>query len=296
MSASQRRWRTEEPEYGRISVNAMATEPKVCVLTGGSSGIGLNFAFKLAKRGTHHIIIAVRSKSRGEETEQKIRAAVPECPCQLTFLECDMNSLKSVKSFCDAVLAVAAKIHWLVLNAGIVAGSSMDKATKMSADGLEQTFAVNHLSHFLMLNEFLPALQAAGDAHVAITSSEAHEMGGVVAGRWRAVATGDGSSCFGAYGKSKLANILHAYEANRRYGKGITFNALHPGSIRETGIMREQSSAALFFIDKMLFPMLRLFGKSNTLDEGIIANSISSLRRWRLYLHGIRDNSVRMLC
>lgn len=261
----------------------------VAVITGASNGIGLVFTRNLlAARTYSHVIVAARSEKRCQEALDALSPSLPppaEYPTRLEALPCDMSSLASVTAFCAAVKAKVSAIQLLVGNAGIIAGSAFDSTSTKSPDGFELSFATNHLSHFHMVSQLLPLLQAAGHARVVLTSSEMHKAsrpprGAADVASWREVATEVGrTTCATAYGDSKLANLLHAMELNRRFGKPgangsagiVTANSLHPGGIRETGIWAPQRGLAKFLIDGVGVPLGRLFGMWQTVDEGASA-------------------------
>jgi NAD(P)-dependent dehydrogenase (short-subunit alcohol dehydrogenase family) len=266
----------------------------VALITGASNGIGLRFARNLlAKRQFARVIFSARSSARCGELLAAI-ADVPRGDTAVEALVCDMASLASVRDFCrDVTARVPADvgISLLVLNAGMISGSAFDKTAARSADGLEAVFAVNHLAHFLMVRELLPLLRAAGrkavtggdggapsGCRVVLTASEGHAFSkpprkGRDEAAWREVGTVLGrSSCFEAYADSKLANVLTAAEIQRRYaGDGITANSLHPGGIRETGIWAPQAGFAKFLIDGLMFPIGRVFGVWQSVDDGAAA-------------------------
>jgi NAD(P)-dependent dehydrogenase (short-subunit alcohol dehydrogenase family) len=274
---------------------------RVVVMTGASSGIGLNWARKaLARCGIARLVIAARSSARCAEALALIAlppggvttAAQLPAPAasvepilvngaRVEALPCDLGSLASVAEFAASVqslLGASSPVHLLVLNAGLVSGSAFDKTARSSADGYEMTFSTNHLAHFALARALEPQLRvagAAGGARIVLTSSEGHRMaklprGGRDEAAWREVATVLGrGSCFSAYADSKLANALHAVELQRRLaGAGVSANALHPGAIRETGIWEPQRGLASFLIDGVMFPLGRLFGAFQSVDEG----------------------------
>lgn len=190
-------------------------------------------------------------------------------------LVCDLDSLASVALFCAALKQRVKKIDLLVLNAGLFSGPSMEKTAKKSKDGLEQMFQGNHLSHFYMQEDLLPLLKAAGRARVVVVSSMAHSEpsisgGGKTANAWMQVATETGRALvLHSYGDSKLANVLHAREIQRRYSSfGITANALHPGVIKETNIWAPLTGVSRVLVDWYFFPLMWLTGKIRSIEEG----------------------------
>lgn len=184
-----------------------------------------------------------------------------------------MSSLASVDEFAAAIAARVRSINLLVCNAGTLSGNAFDAATARTIDGLETTFATNHLSHFALVAR-LEAQVRGGSARVVLTSSEGHAMvkpdSVADTAAWRRVATETGrDSCLSAYCKSKLANVLHAHEIQRRWAAdGVTANALHPGSIRETGIWATQHGCTACCMDWCMVPIGKLFCRWQTVDQG----------------------------
>ena len=199
---------------------------KVCVVTGASSGIGRVTAFGLAARGAEVVLIC-RNEERGvpvlEEIERRGGSA--------TLLTADLSSQQQVREAAAAFRARFDRLDVLINNAGI-AGWGTRLVTE---DGLEATFAVNHLAPFLLTNLLLDTLKASAPSRVVTVSSAAHKSFSLdledLQGERR-------YSGFGAYGRSKLANILFTQELSRRLeGTGVTANCLHPGVVA-TGIFR----------------------------------------------------------
>ena len=206
----------------------------VCLVTGGTSGIGRAVAGQLAAQGAT-VLLTGRNRARGE-------AAVAEICGQggsAEFLPADFASLASVRALAAEVRQRHDRLHILVNNAGFVSGS---RTRRLTADGDEETFAVNHLATFLLTNLLRDLLVVGAPARVVTVSSDAHRM-------VRALDF-DNLQCerrykpFLAYGQSKLANILFTYELSRQLeGSGVTANCLHPGVVR-TGIWQAASGVA----------------------------------------------------
>jgi retinol dehydrogenase 14 len=188
---------------------------RTVVVTGASSGIGAAGAVHLARLGATVVPVG-----RDERRLAKVAAEVGG-----EGLRADFASLEAVRQLADELLARHERIDVLVNNAGLIAGRR-----RLSADGFELTFAVNHLAPFLLTNLLLDRLRASAPARVVTTSSVAHH-GGLIdlddlqgERRW---------SSMGAYSNSKLANILFTRELARRLeGGGVVANCFHPGVIR----------------------------------------------------------------
>ncbi|MFV9506563.1 MAG: SDR family oxidoreductase [Oscillochloridaceae bacterium umkhey_bin13] len=201
---------------------------KICLVTGATSGIGQVTALELARMGATVVLMA-RSRERGEATQAAIRAQTGNDAVDLILV--DLADLAAVRSAAEAFQARYDRLDVLVNNAGLY----VDKRT-LSADGLELTFAVNHLAPFLLTHLLLDSLRAAAPARVVTVSSGAHMAG---RGRFEDVRAERGYNGFATYAESKLANVLFTYELARRLDNtGITANCLHPGAVR-TGFASE---------------------------------------------------------
>ena len=190
---------------------------RVVVVTGGSAGIGAAAAVELGRRGTTVVPVG-RDRRRLEAVAERAgRAAEP--------LTADFASLAEVRRLAGELLERHERIHALVNNAGLVMGRR-----ELTEDGYEKTFAVNHLAPFLLTNLLLERMKASAPARVVTTSSGAHHSGHIDLGDLH----GERSwSSWGAYGASKLANVLFTRELARRLeGSQVTANCLHPGVVR----------------------------------------------------------------
>ena len=202
---------------------------KVCVVTGASSGIGRAAALRLARRGAT-VVLVCRDEARGRAVEEEIARAGRDGTA--TLLLADLASQAQVRAVAAAIQARFERVHVLINNAG-VAGARPRKAT---GDGLERTFAVNHLAPFLLTTLLLDTLKASAPARVVTVSSAAHRFFAMdfddLQGERR-------YSGFGSYARSKLANVLFTAELARRLeGTGVTANCLHPGVVA-TSIFRD---------------------------------------------------------
>jgi len=188
---------------------------KRAIVTGASSGIGVETARALANAGAH-VTLAVRDVATGDRVARDIGARVDVTPL-------DLSDLASVHAL---VTAWHDPLHILVNNAGVMAIQELT----VSASGHEMQFATNHLGHFTLAVGLHDALAAAGGARIVSVSSGGHLRSPVVFDDID-YAFRDYDP-FGAYGQSKTANVLFAVEATRRWaGEGIVANALMPGGI-----------------------------------------------------------------
>jgi NAD(P)-dependent dehydrogenase (short-subunit alcohol dehydrogenase family) len=189
------------------------------VITGATSGIGEVAADRLALKGARIVFIA-RDKARGEETLKHLHAIAPGA--QHAAYYGDLSKISEMKRVSAEIAAAEPKIDVLINNAG-----ALFNTRKLSADGLEMTFAVNHMAYFVVTNLLLPRMGAG--ARVVSTSSDAHKGAKL---NFDDLQSERGYSGFGVYGRSKLCNILFTRElALRLKGTGVTANCLHPGFV-----------------------------------------------------------------
>jgi retinol dehydrogenase-14 len=200
-------------------------EGRICLITGGTSGIGRATAFELARMGATLVIVA-RNAGRGQETMEQVRAFSGNPSMDL--LLADLGSLGEVHRLARAFKARHHRLHVLVNNAGTIF-----PASKTTEDGFETTFAVNHLAPFLVTNLLMDLLKASAPARIVNVASASHRFGAIDLARLQ----GEGKRRrllpgWRAYNESKLANILFTYELARRLeGTGVTANCLHPGLV-----------------------------------------------------------------
>jgi len=195
---------------------------KTVLVTGATSGIGLEASVALARQGARVIMIG-RNQAKTEAARADV--ASRSGSKEVSYLLADFASQASVRALANAVRSQADRLDVLVNNAG-----GVNKARTVTADGIETTFAVNHLGYFLLTNLLLDLVVKSAPARVVTVASVGHRRGtldfedlGFERG---------GYSIMRAYSRSKLANILFANElARRRAGSGVTSNSLHPGSV-----------------------------------------------------------------
>ncbi|HEY1538871.1 MAG TPA: SDR family NAD(P)-dependent oxidoreductase [Solirubrobacteraceae bacterium] len=204
------------------------------IVTGGSSGIGVETARVLAAAGAA-VTLAVRDVDAGARTASDIVAATGNPAVDVGLL--DLADLSSVTAF---VAAWSGPLHLLINNAGIMALPDLH----LIAAGWEAQFATNHLGHFALTVGLHDALAAAGGARIVSLSSRGHLRSPVVFDDLHFAARP--YDPWLAYGQSKTANVLLAVEASRRWqGDGVTANAVHPGAIAATNLSRHMAPAAL---------------------------------------------------
>ena len=207
---------------------------KRAIVTGGSSGIGVETARALAGAGAE-VTLAVRDTDAGRRAAAEITAATGSAAVPVGRL--DLADQGSVAAF---VADWSGPLDVLVNNAGVMALPDL----QLTAEGWEMQFATNHLGHFALALGLHDALAAAGDARIVSLSSRGHLRSPVIFDDL------DFSSRpydpWLAYGQSKTANVLFAVDATRRWsGHGITANAVHPGAILATNLSRHMDPAYL---------------------------------------------------
>ncbi|WP_149204647.1 SDR family oxidoreductase [Actinotalea subterranea] len=191
------------------------------VLTGGSDGIGLRIATRLAAAGAH-LVLPVRNPRKGEAAVASIRQAVPTAAVSLHQM--DLASLESVAAFGDALRGEGDPVHLLINNAGVM--TPPDRQT--TVDGFELQLGTNHLGHVALVSHLLPLLRA-GRAHVTTQVSMAANRGAI---NWDDLNWERSYDGMGAYSQSKIALGLFALELGRHsdaHAWGITSNLSHPG-------------------------------------------------------------------
>ncbi len=218
---------------------------KICLITGSTSGIGKVTALELAKLGATVVIVS-RDRSRGEAARAELAANSGNQAIDL--LVADLSSLAAIRQLAQDFKSRYDRLHILVNNAGAV-----NTRRTLTVDGFETTFAVNHLAYFLLTNLLLDVLKASAPARIVSVSSGAHTSGTI---RFDDLQGERRYSAFGAYGQSKLANILFTYELDRRLaGTGVTANCLHPGGVA-TGFGRN-NGGLVRLIFRLIGPLLR---------------------------------------
>jgi protochlorophyllide reductase len=197
---------------------------RTAIVTGANSGLGYETALALAGKGAH-VIIASRSTQRGGEAQAQILQQFPNASLEVMAL--DLGSLKSVRAFADAFKATHDRLDLLINNAGVMAPPRTE-----TADGFEMQFGVNHLGHFALTGLLLDTLLKTPGSRVVTVSSGAQSMGRM---NFDDLQSKQSYSRYGAYSQSKLANVLFAFELERRLkaaGASTISIAVHPGLVR----------------------------------------------------------------
>ncbi|GMK41209.1 short-chain dehydrogenase [Paenibacillus sp. CCS19] len=232
-------------------VSHIGVKGQYALITGATSGIGLAAAHALTARGMNIGIVA-RNESKANETAAQLRAACSE-PIHVDVYIADLSSQQSIRSVADQIAAKCPKIDRLINNAG-----AMFVERKVTADGLEMTWAVNHMAPFLLTTLLLERGMLAEHARIITTSSHGHKMAR------KGISFDDlsGKRQFGLLGKmtggpnfryaeTKLANILFSSQlAEHLKGTGITAYSFDPGLVstnfnQDNGLLARMTMAVM---------------------------------------------------
>ena len=212
---------------------------RVYVLTGGTSGLGVEVTRALYRRGAH-VILAARSVRLGDALAACLDDEGSDgLGGRVTVLPCDLASLVSVRSFASAVLELELGLHALICNAGV-----LPCAFSLTEDGIETSLAVNFASHALLSDLLLPALSRTArkegrPGRIVYTSSLVHHIG-YPGGLKAAVNSPDGYSAWRSYSQSKLLLVAYARLLNtsfRTSGLPVSVFSVHPGNVRTAGVL-----------------------------------------------------------
>jgi NAD(P)-dependent dehydrogenase (short-subunit alcohol dehydrogenase family) len=219
---------------------------KVIVITGATSGLGRLAALRLAQMGARLVLVA-RDRGRADKVLAELRQAGPGHAHRAHFA--DLSRIAEVKRVGAEIAAAEPRIDVLINNAGSIFGTR-----RVTADGLELTFATNHMAYFVLTQCLLGRLKASGPARIVNTASGAH-IGHHL--DFDDLQTAHGYRARTSYGRSKLANILFTRELARRLdGSGVTANCLHPGFVatnfgqRSNGVFGLVMRIAILFAGK----------------------------------------------
>lgn len=194
---------------------------KIAIVTGANSGIGYETTLALAKKGAH-VVMACRNISKAELAKENM--IKEHSQASLEVIQLDLNSLASVRKFAHVFLSQYKKLNLLINNAGLMIPPLM-----RTEDGFESQFGVNYLGHFLLTGLLLPILEKIPESRVVSLSSIAHKRARI---DFDDLNSEKSYSKMKAYGQSKLACLIFAYELDRRLkksGSPIKSLAAHPG-------------------------------------------------------------------
>ncbi|MEL6308121.1 MAG: oxidoreductase [Chloroflexota bacterium] len=222
---------------------------KVIIVTGANSGIGLESTREFARKGAT-VILACRNLSKADSAITDIKADIPDA--RLAIIQLDLASLASVRAFVSTFKAQYTRLDILLNNAGI-----LWLPYGQTEDGFEQHFAVNHLGHFALTGLLLDYLLTTDDARIVTVASHMHRSGRL---DWNNLVFDNGQDYtrFQVYARTKLANLLFAYELQRRLvakGADTISLAAHPGSSNTSIVDENMRKLGLLTISKWLAPL-----------------------------------------
>lgn len=198
------------------------------LVTGATDGLGRRVALELAERGTT-VLVHGRSRERCEAVLEEVRRQTGSCKGSQYYLA-DLSSLSAVRGLAEQILSEHDRLDVLVNNAGVIA-----QEREETEDGVELTFAVNYLAHFLLTNLLLPLLRDSAPTRVVNVASAGQspvDFDDVMLER--------GYDGMEAYMQSKLAQVMFSFEiAERLQGTEMTVNALHPATLMDTKMVLE---------------------------------------------------------
>lgn len=221
----------------------MAVAGKHVAITGATSGIGRASALDLARQGAV-LTLFYRSAEKGEALQREVEQVGGATPVMVPM---DMCDLSSVRTAAQAVLDADVPLDILLNNAGVV-----NVSRRETADGFEETLAVNHFAPFLLTGLLLPLLQRSAAARIVNVSSDAHKF--IRGMRFEDMQAQRNYRVFREYGRSKLANILFTRNLSQRLADtSMTVNCLHPGAVA-TALGKQNDSLAGKIVPLLLKP------------------------------------------
>ena len=229
-----------------MSIPSADLSGKYCLITGATSGIGEMTATAIAARGAHVTIIC-RSRAKGEALLERL-TAVASAPVDM--LVADLASQADIRQVAQQYLDSGKPLQLLINNAGIV-----NTKRRQTVDGIEETFAVNHLAYFLITNLLLERIKSSAPARIVNVASEAYkfvrDMG------FDDLNADTSYKTFKVYGRSKLGNILFTQALSRRLeNTQVTVNCLHPGAV-STGLGGQNDGALKKLLPLLLKPFFK---------------------------------------
>ncbi len=221
----------------------------LALITGSTEGVGYEDALALSSAGWN-VIMMGRNSHKGAESIAKIHQINPKA--KVSFEQIDLANLSSIKSFALKMTKKGHAINLLINNAGIMTPPKRLE----TADGFELQFGTNHIGHFALTGQLLPLLRKAKDARVVTVSSVANRAGQI---NFDDLQSKSSYNPMKAYGQSKLANLMFAFELQRQsdmYSWGITSIAAHPGVSRTNLLITGAGQWSFAGFMRTFFPFL----------------------------------------
>jgi NAD(P)-dependent dehydrogenase (short-subunit alcohol dehydrogenase family) len=272
----------------------MQMNGKTVLITGGNSGLGKATARELGRRGAR-VVITARDAGKGEQAERELRR---ETGADVTWMNLDLASLASVTSFAEEFLRCKPELHVLINNAGVLLSQRQE-----TVDGMEMTWAVNHVGHFLLTELLLPCLRTHAPARIVVVSSQAHYRSWGLS--FDDLYSVKNYQAYRVYADTKLANLYFSRELARRLrGSGVMVNAVHPGLVA-TGFAAEgDARGPLAWFYRYARPFMRtpeqgaqtiLYAATAPELEGVSGEYFSNSRRARPSRMARNDVAARKL-
>ncbi len=229
-----------------MNLNNIQMKEKICMVTGATSGIGLETARGLAQQGATVVVVG-RNPEKGSAAVARVREVADDS--SVDFMQADLAVQAQIRHLAETFKKRYSRLDVLVNNAGAIF-----LKRELSPDGIEMTFALNHLNYFLLTNLLLETLKAGAPARIVNVSSDMQKNARINFEDLEGVRK---YSSFKAYGQSKLCVLLFTYELARRLeGTQVTVNAIHPGVVG-TNIGKNNG-----WIGRLFVPLYKLFAKS----------------------------------
>ena len=224
---------------------SIPTNEKIILVTGATNGIGLVTARELAKMGAQIVIVSRNPEKCAQITEEIKRETGNS---RIEYIAADLSTHAGTQKVAHEFKKRHMRLDVLVNNAG-----AFFTSRQLSADGIEMTWALNHLSYFILTVLLLDTIKSSGAARIVNVSSDSHQNGKI---NFDDLQMSKGYTPLGAYSQSKLANVLFTYELARKLeGTKVTTNALHPGLVK-TGFNRN-NGMLMKFVMGLLTPFSR---------------------------------------
>ncbi len=265
---------------------------KICLVTGGNSGIGKSVALGLAKMGATVVVVS-RNKEKGQTAVTDIIEKSGNKNVEL--IQADMSSQNSIHQLVNEFRARHEKLHLLINNAGVY-------LTKRSEteDGLESTFAVNHLGPFLLTSLLVDILKASAPSRIVNVTSDAHKGARI---NFEDLQGEKKFSGWQAYGQSKLAMILYTHGLSKKLeGTGVTVNSAHPGVVRTNFaknngglVMLGFRFLGMFFISPESAAKRILYVATSPDLEGVTGKYFTKMHEVKSSQESYDDDSARRL-